>query len=525
MEAQFPRLWNGPSILDVVRQHIDASGHLDGASFSLPDDDTAPQDGVGWSPGAADGVTVHHTSGADDGALSHVPWATHLLVSASCNPSVDALKSLHAELVRVSPIGYVDELLTSVCDAEPNWEGLGRIARWLIVTSPNRRAVKVGIALLGIVGLNDADVPTMWQLALHEEFTLFAAVALARNSEKPDEIVWELAQQVHGWGRIHCVELLGEATDPRIKDWVLRQGYRNDILIDYTALIATKIGDLAEVLRNNPDREQLTAAGEILTALLTEGPAEGIEAYPDGEDAVSLFLEHLMSEEGTLEDFAAVEAISDFLVAGSAWAIKARSHWSTARCQALAQFASAFLARDHWRDLVLAGLRSDDHHQFALADSAAAELGIDTFEAHVTRIRRNPMGSGWLRAWSQADELRAEELVHLARTLLPLDEISRDEWSSESGVGSPAQRALDQTVMALRMYPGVGADLLMTGLESSLPHNRAVALATLSSWPYEVWPNTARQALARVAERDPDLTNRPRAQKLLDRISARSEYN
>lgn len=456
MQAPLLRLGGGPSIYDVVRSHVTLHGELDDPLLELPDEPPAAPGDARWSPGAIDGVMIHHTSCCASPTTALVPWATHLACAAASCPSEQNLRALHGELARVSPLGYVDDLLTAVCDAEPSGEGLHAVARWLVTASANRRVVKVGIALLGMLGFADDDADVVWTLALHEEFTLFAAIALARNDDRPDETVWQLAQRLHGWGRIHCVEQLATTTDDRIKDWILREGYRNTVMVDYLAWTAATAGRLTAVLRESPDRGQLTAAGEILTALLREGPARDVGAYDDGEEAVSLFLEHLMGEPGTLDDFAAVEAICDFVQDDGAWATDAREGWSPARTRFVAELCTEILHRAHWPELVAEGLRSADRHQFALADSAAASLGIDTFDVHLARIHADPLGCGWMRAWAQADGERAERLAALAREVLPLDVIAsgpRDEHGD--GLAYAAHRTLGLTLQALGDHPGV----------------------------------------------------------------------
>jgi hypothetical protein len=64
------------------------------------------------------------------------------------------------------------------------------------------------------------------------------------------------------------VERLRETTDPDIRSWILREGYRNSIMHEYLAYIAATTGGLLEALRaETVDRRLLTAAGQILQAL------------------------------------------------------------------------------------------------------------------------------------------------------------------------------------------------------------------------------------------------------------------
>ncbi len=526
MRAALPRLCDGPSIYDVVRGHVTRDGELDDPRLGLPDDPPTESGGVRWPPGAMDGLTVHHAMVGEDSPKAHVPWTAHLVVAAAAEPTEHNLRALHGELARVSPLGHVDELLSAVHDADPDWDGVRAVARWLVTASANRRVVKAGIALLGLAGFADDDADIVWTLALHEELTLFAAVALARNDDRPDEMLWTLARRLHGWGRIHCVERLVTTRDERIKDWILRDGFRNTVMVEYLAWTAAVAGDLAGVLRDDPDREQIVAAGEILRALLSEGPSSDIGSYLDGEEAVGLFLEHLVVDDGTLEDFAAVEAIRDFLQDDGEWALAARERWSPTRARILEDFCVAVLHREHWPALVRDGLRSDDRRRFALADSAAAGLGIDTFDVHLERLRRDPLNNGWLRAWSQADGARAGILADLARDLLPLAEIATGPLD-EHGLGCrfAAHRTLQWTLRALADHPGVGVELILAGLQSPVTRNRCAALEALDAWPCDVLPLALAEALSVLAARDPEPDNRPRARRLLESLSVPERHN
>jgi hypothetical protein len=49
---------------------------------------------------------------------------------------------------------------------------------------------------------------------------------------------------------------------------------------------------------------------------------------------------------------------------------------------------------------------------------------MDTFDVLLSRLRADPFDSSWFDAWNQADGERAEQLVELARSSLPLEQIA-----------------------------------------------------------------------------------------------------
>jgi len=96
---------------------------------------------------------------------------------------------------------------------------------------------------------------------------------------------------------------------------------------------------------------------------------------------------------------------------------------------------------------------SGDRAEFGRADMAAREIGIDTFDIQVAKIREDPLGGPWFRAWQEADQMRAEFLVSLARQLLPLDVIPTGP-ADALGMGPDwrPHAALDWTWQALRHH-------------------------------------------------------------------------
>lgn len=162
-----------------------------------------------------------------------------------------------------------------------------RVGHWLAATATERGPVKLGIALLGVAGVGDA-AGLLRTLGAHDEFTLYAVVAFGNGTEDGGESeIWALATVVDGWGRIHCVERLRHTSDPAIRRWILRTGFRNSVMYEYLAYTAATTGGLLAALRGDDiDRELLDAAGEIIEALVMGGPDGArplIAAVADGD--------------------------------------------------------------------------------------------------------------------------------------------------------------------------------------------------------------------------------------------------
>lgn len=516
MASTLPTVTSEPSIYDFIRSHIGDSGRLDESALTLPDDAKVVRPGgLRWVAGGLDGAMAHH-AGRGDGA-GRAAEASALFAAAPRRPSRRWLKKLYAAVSDDSALQYADGLIDRLRSLGPDLGRIHELGRWLALTGSDRGAVKIGIALLGVTGLGP-ELAVVRTLGAHEEFTRFAAVAISNGMPNPERPLWELAKSVDGWGRIACVRRLSTTTDPEIRDWILRTGYRNSIMTEYLAYVAATTGGLVEALRGaDVDRQLLSAAGEILSALDAGGPAKDMDDYEQGAEAVAAFMDLMVERAETLDDFHAVSDVSARLRQDADWEARAGRGWTPELRERLLAQCDRVLALRDWRTLVEAGLESADQATFWVASRAAHRLGIDTFELRFERAGADPLGSDWAQAWDQADDARARRLTVLARQRLPLDQIASGP-AKELGLGPEwrAHNALEWTLQALRKHPGIGGDLLLVGLASPVTRNRNMALRALREWPADTWPEGAREAIASLALNDPNVKSREFARQIRD---------
>jgi hypothetical protein len=78
------------------------------------------------------------------------------------------------------------------------------------LADPPRRPPRVahaGDRAAGLCGTED-NLDDLKELALHSEFTWFGTIADSKLLADPVDVWWEMAQRVHGWGKLQLV-LLG----------------------------------------------------------------------------------------------------------------------------------------------------------------------------------------------------------------------------------------------------------------------------------------------------------------------------
>ena len=519
MGAELPTVTSGEPLLSYIRRHLDAGGRLPPDGIDLPDEVVLANTAIRWAPGALEGVFGHH--GGNDDVERTVRDVADLLVKVCRRPTRRRLRSLHEALVEAHALSIVDRLIDELARRQAGNDAVRRIGLWLASTSPNTGPVKIGLALLGATGL-EGCVDVVRTLGAHDEFTLYAATAMRNGLKESDSELWALAVSVDGWGRIHCVERLSNTEDPQIRAWLLREGYKNSIMYEYTAFIAAETGGLLAALECDPvDRVLLTAAGEILSALIEGGPAEDIGDYAAGADAIERYLTLMRSRAESLDDYLAVAAIRDFVGEGEHEAFD-RPGWTVSRREAFHATSLEILGEPSWHDRVgvLLGPDASDDDIWKRR-SVARDLGIDTFEVTFGRIEQHPLGSDWYDAWRDADTDRAHRLVELARTRLPLEEVASGSSNALGiGPGYEAHQALDWSLQALGSYPGIGGDLLVFGLQSPVTRNRNMALSALHKWPAASWPPEARALVEAADAADPNEDTRELAGRVLRGESA-----
>ncbi len=284
----------GPPILERIREW---DGH---EPLVLLDQESEPVDEIPFANGALDGILTHHTrpeAMRDQGRI--VAGILGMLRALGRTGKERRRRALYRLAMEVPVTAYADALIGALARERPVvLESLRAPARWLAETATHREPLKLATILLGSCG-DQEDLERLVTLARHDEFTLFAVVAVGNLMTDPTDVWWTMARNVHGWGKIQVVErLCGRVDDrPEIQDWLLRHGCENEILPEYLACFCARAGRLARALATErPDKELLASACLIFRALLSPGPAEDLGCYEDGVAAATALIGHLETQ-------------------------------------------------------------------------------------------------------------------------------------------------------------------------------------------------------------------------------------
>jgi hypothetical protein len=508
-----------PSILDFIRSQVAPKkpGASDGG-HELPDEERIRQGSqVFWAAGALDGVATHHFGGgANDETIGKT---LALVVAYSRQPTAINKAAVYRHIIAEHVVSIIDPVIKAlVAESDINHQRLYELAYSFVTESPDREPVKFGIAILGMFR-EDANKELFLTLGRHDEFTLFCAVALSNLSDDEDELLWTLARGVTGWGRIHVVERLAETTNPAIKNWLLREGFRNGVLYEYLATTCARAGGLLSALsEDHVDRELLTAAGELIEAMIAGEPAEGIDDYEDARPVIESYLGHIESEAVSIQDLLRVNSIKVYLAQDDAqWAARYEADWSAEARTSLRSLCDSILSRREWPDKIRAKLESEDEAEFSDADRAAQALGIDTWDTHWRRLNHKPTESSrWFHVMALCDEDRIGPVLELAEAKIDLAAIATGA-AHELGLGPkfPQHCCLDSELQELRRFPNRGARLIEAGLQSPVTRNRNMAVNALGAWPRKTWSRELEIALEQAEKANPTQMRRRECGKLL----------
>ncbi|HXU34122.1 MAG TPA: hypothetical protein VN851_26410 [Thermoanaerobaculia bacterium] len=511
------------SIYDHVRAHLvpGRPGLAEGGE-ALPDESRlAAAGGLRWAAGALDGTFAQHGgAGVDEAVAESLHEA---LVALGERATAQALADLYDLMLRHSALESVDALNGRIVRGGIDPSKLHSIARFFATRAPDREPVKLAIAWLGLLRGGDDD-ELLGALARHEEFTLYAAVALANRLEDPERTLFSLARQVEGWGRIHLIERLADSESPEVRRWLLREGFRNKIDLGYTVLIAARTGQLREELeRGSPDPELFVAAGEILSALIDgrDGPSGSMDDYEEGADATGLYLDLLVERAERLDDLNHAATIRGFLAEEDeeAWAEREIHGWTPELRARLIARCDEVLAWPAWREKIAQAVSSGeegDRAAFAAADQAAQRLGIDLWDAHFRRAEVELDAWHWQAIAATTDPVRRERAVALGLARLDLARIGAGP-ALDVGFGPKFAEGscLEVILPALRETPGAGVALLLAALRSPAIRLRHRALDVIAAWGPDAWPEPIAEALIGAAAAEPDDKVRLRIEELL----------
>lgn len=493
------------SLYQFIQLHRNSeTGRLGTEAMTLPDEPAARRfSRLRWMPGALEGLGTRHMQW--DGSAKAVQAVTLLMQIAGGDASAEP--ALYELLRADDVVTYYNDALdyasARIPDAEPE---LHDLARRLATQSRDRGPVKFGIAMLGSIGDED-DLDIVRTLALHDEFGLYAAGAIAELAPQRQQALYEMAQKVDGWGRIEAVSLMTATPDPKLRRWLLTEGFRNDVTAQYLAYHCATIADLADAMAdpaNAKEVEFLTGVSDLIQSLIKPGPSRDSQTYEQTPEVAIAYLQAVQGKRDSIDFLLTAQMLNEYANTAPPWTADQKA--------SVKKLAAPILADKSWRRRVIAAL-SDDRGDLEQAEIAAAKLDIETFDVHVKRLSKNGAVAGrWRLAFSAADSRQIVSLVNVAeKTFSP--RFTR----GAVGRAHTSDAALEAVLQGVAKYPGTGMPIVDASLLDISPVVRRAAVETLVRWGGPYLRNTSvRAALSAAADGETDEALKARMVALLN---------
>ncbi|SHG59252.1 hypothetical protein [Flagellimonas flava] len=504
------------SILVHLKRNISKDGSLNESADKLPDEKKT-DDEIKFAPGLMDAMF-----GADESeeSKSRIKQLVNLIKRIAKNGESQSKSDFYRQITEnENVIGIIDEFLQSLVQNSLSIEPyLFDYAYKLATKTSNRNSVKFGIAILGLCQ-NKKPINDIKILGLHDEFTVFSTIALSNLSNNLVTDLWELAKRVDGWGKIQLVDRLAEMElNNDIRDWLVLDGYKNNIMYEYLALTCAKNGMLNEKLKTEKIDDKLySSTGDIIIALMDEGPAIGMSGYDESSETIENFIRHSKTRNLNISNYITLHRIKDYLEE-SPEENETLNNWNQNDLSNCLIDINELLNSKDWTNEVKIALNSSDNIEYWNGKQAAEKLGIDLWDTVWGKLQQNPLdSSSWYDVTANAKENNVEEIIDFAINNLPLEFLGSGPKDS-SGIGDDYQKhsSLDSIITFLENYPKKGEKLILVGLDSPVTRNRNMAIRVLDNWKVENWSNEITEKVNILKGIEPNEDTKKNIERLLN---------
>ena len=472
------------SIYELIKSSIQANGELP-EDFKLPPKDP---NGVPWADGALDGVYIYHTVGNEE----DIEPLKNIVFQISEGKFEEAQNNL--ENLDFFMISRRDPLLNWIIKEQKqiNIDNLCEFTISQLSTSKNIEVIKFCLCVLEIIKLETEKdtIEKVKILALSDEFTLYC-LNILKNLKNSNEEIFEIAKKVKGWGRIYSIEYL-QATNNKIKEWILEEGCHNNILPAYTAYTGAEKINFMEILNQDKiSNKKFNDISYLMNALLDESAITGMSALEDRELLIERYLEKAKTLSSTEDDYRTLMTLKEY--------IKNNKEINNE----LIKICDEILNSEKTRNIVKELLKEGYGYNIA------KYLGIDIDKYILEYLQDNPLKNPYI-VFNISERENMEKLVSLIEKKLTLEKLegaptdkfySKNEKNKEyifldtiikklgnfgrtEGKFVVSVYPVDPTASMdeTENYIGIGENLIICALNSPYVDIRYGAVNTLESW-------------------------------------------
>ena len=458
------------SIYELISDNI-INGKLD-ENFVLPDDSEGP---VKFAAGAMDGMCVYHMQPYEMTAEDYI--ILEKSVAAVAKGDFEQTDTLWAQLGKSArAIQVVDQFQQYI---QEHADEIDVATAYpcifdIVCKSENKESIKFALEFMELLDTSqDFIMDVVRTIGLSDEFSIFAAWIM-RGWDDGNNELFELAKKVNGWGRIHIIELLEPDTN-EIKEWLLTEGTKNDVVYAYSALTCWQKSDAEQRLGSN-DLTYKEYSGLLILAdaLLDEGPVWGISQIENSDEILSAIVSRAKEYTLSIDDYEDIRRISI----------------STNVKYPLAKQAC---------DVVLFSEQCKLTVENSIAEGKGIELavllGIDYKEQLMLSLEKEFHKNRFYCNKLLGDEAYTERVLDVFRNNLPFEDMVGEPQDSIA-VGKDFDSSMTYQIFLqnLRDKPFVGTDIVLKGFQCRTITCRNAALACVKKWV--ILKNTPLQELS-----------------------------
>ena len=431
------------------------------------------------------GEKTHTHLGSDEGIIGHpviAPDATELECAVKIireAVKINAKLAVHGfddnELgFKVARIrgSLLKKIIDDIQQYDPH--KLSTLAYSLAMFGTKTETVKLGLLLLVLFDFADDEVVKkhLITIGMYEEFTSYVISNVKSWPEgSRNHVYYVYAQRLKGWGKINAVECL-EPTSDEIKEWILCEGCNNEVGYRYLAATAYEKSGLSARLKDGKlTEEQMRGARDIMRGLLEDPQNPGIASVDNPTLLAMRYLKELADHEIALEDVVNMYQMKDYF-----------ENIDKASRPADKEKALAVIGRLIGLADAEKKVREGVADKPELSVPTATHAGIDIADPLMECVMSDFDSYYKYGYYFLADNVYVDEFLMACEKNL----IGRN-FKEGMGLGTVTPDdeniwLLDLVVSHLTPYPGKGAKLVTTSVNSSVLKFRTVAAKVITEW-------------------------------------------
>ena len=291
------------SIFEYIQKNLVDDDHLP-SDFSLP---KLEEKGLPWVDGGKDGVFLYHVGekNIDEADELQIQAAINMLRPGAGEDVFETIDLIFADMgEKYGALALIDTIQLYIPEhaTELDAEMIFQYSIHAITESDNREIVKIGIELQEVFQVQEDDIKDLIRMmALSDEFALFCFYVM-KSWDDGDVSIMEAGKRLHGWGRIHAVQMV-EPKTALIKSWLIKDAINNTVDLNYSAFECFEKGGARKKLKGEISQEEFKGIATIIQSIMAGGPFGGIENLPNSEEVVRDFVAQALKHELDVETY------------------------------------------------------------------------------------------------------------------------------------------------------------------------------------------------------------------------------